>query len=74
MDYAIVTDPDRPHYGECGPVEQVRCFYCITWKKGDPTSLEAYFREEIHLFSVNSPSIGSSPMTFSAPDEVTTLN
>jgi len=29
MTYAIVTDPNRPHYGECGLVERYHCFYTM---------------------------------------------
>jgi hypothetical protein len=57
MDYAIVIDPDRPHYGECGAVEHNQVFHCIIWEKDFPNSLEAYFAEELLFFSVNSPSI-----------------
>ncbi len=46
MDYAIVTDPDRPHYGECGPVERYHCFYTIRWGP-EPNNLEAHFNAEI---------------------------
>jgi hypothetical protein len=57
MDYAIVIDPDRPHYGECGPVEQCHeFFWWIPWGP-TPNDGEAYFIEEIYVFSVNSPSI-----------------
>ncbi|CAG0937655.1 hypothetical protein TFLX_06604 [Thermoflexales bacterium] len=73
MDYAIVTDPGRPHYGECGPVEQFHCFYTIRWGP-EPNSLEAYFREEVYLFSVNSPSSTGSPICRSSPAAETTVN
>ncbi len=73
MTYAIVTDPARPHYGECGPVERYHCFYTIRWGP-EPNNLEAYFLEEIHLFSVNSPSITGSPTTLSSPLADLTVN
>ncbi len=73
MQYAVVTDPDRPHYGECGPVEQDHCFYWIPWGP-TPNDGEAYFREEIYLFAVNSPSITGSPICFSSPAAEVTVN
>jgi hypothetical protein len=56
MNYAIVTDPNRPHYSECGPVEWYHCFYTIRWGP-EPSSLVAYFPEEVLVFSLNLPAI-----------------
>ena len=73
MRYAMVIDHERPHYGECGPVEQDHCFFWIPWGP-TPNDGEAYFAEELYFFSMNSPSITGSPIVLSIPEEETTVN
>ena len=72
MDYALITEPTRPHYGETGRAEVDRCFI-IVWFSDDPEDLEVYFADEVYLFSVHSPSI-TSPIFVTSPELLTTVN